>query len=193
MGPSDSTVCTSGSFTRFHVRERTRCAQNEMFILTYTLQTQNYTRCPHFEGVRQFNGIIENTDLRYRSICYNKNYQQMRLFVLCLYFLFLVFSLHVSGLHGPIIWSCCFYATIWFMQCFVDRLRASADWFVVVTSVYTEGLVCGGDFGVHRSHHHKQVRWRTQTINKALYEPNGSIKTTACNTPDDGPMKARNM
>jgi len=29
-----------------------------------------------------------------------------------------------------------FYATIWFMQCFVDRLRASADWFVVVTSVY---------------------------------------------------------
>ena len=65
---------------------------------------------------------------------YNKNYQQMRLFVLCLYFLFLVFSLHVSGLHGPIIRgisSCCFYATIWFMQCFVDRLRASADWFVV--------------------------------------------------------------
>ena len=34
---------------------------------------------------------------------YNNNYQQMRLFVLCLYFLFLVFSLHVSGLHGPII------------------------------------------------------------------------------------------
>ena len=68
-------------------------------------------------------------------ICYNKNYQQMQLFVLCLYFLFLVFSLHVSGLHGPIIRGisrCCFYATIWFMQCFVDRLRASADWFVVV-------------------------------------------------------------
>ena len=62
----------------------------------------------------------------------------MRLFVLYLYFLFLVISLHVSGLHGPInrgISSCCFYATIWFMQCFVDRLRASADWFVVVTSV----------------------------------------------------------
>jgi hypothetical protein len=60
-------------------------------------------------------------------------------FVLCLYFLFLVFSLHVSGFHKPIIRgisSCCFYATIWFMQCFVDRLRASADWFVVVTSVY---------------------------------------------------------
>ena len=36
-------------------------------------------------------------------ICYNKDYQQIRLFVLCLYFLFLVFSLHVSGLHGPII------------------------------------------------------------------------------------------
>jgi len=39
-------------------------------------------------------------------------------FVLCLYFLFLVFSLHVSGLHGPIIRgisSCCFYATIWFV------------------------------------------------------------------------------
>ena len=50
--------------------------------------------------------------------CYNKNYQQMRLFVLCLYSLFLVFSLHVSGLHGPIIRgisSCCFYATIWFL------------------------------------------------------------------------------
>jgi len=44
----------------------------------------------------------------------------MRLFVLCLYFLFLVFSLHVSGLHGPIIRgisNCCFYATIWFMHC----------------------------------------------------------------------------
>jgi len=50
--------------------------------------------------------------------CYNKNYQQMRLFVLCPYFLFLAFSLHVSGLHGPIIRgvsSCCFYATIWFL------------------------------------------------------------------------------
>ena len=71
--------------------------------------------------------------------CYNKNYQQMRLFVLCLYFLFLVFSLHVSGFHEHIIRgisSCCLYATIWFMQCFVDRLRASADCFVVVTSVY---------------------------------------------------------
>jgi len=63
-------------------------------------------------------------------MCYNKNYQQMRLFVLCLYFLFLVFSLHVLGFHEPIIRgisSCCFYATIWFMQCFVDRLRTSAD------------------------------------------------------------------
>jgi len=53
----------------------------------------------------------------------------MRLFVLCLYFLFLVSSLHVSGLHGPIIrgvTSCCFYVTIWFMQCFVDRLCAAA-------------------------------------------------------------------
>ena len=62
----------------------------------------------------------------------------MRLFVLCLYFLFLAFSLHVLGFHEPIIRgisSCCFYATIWFMQCFVDRLRASADWF---TLVYTE-------------------------------------------------------
>jgi len=73
----------------------------------------------------------------YRNRCYNENYQQMRLFVLCLYFLFLVFSLHVSGFHEPIvrgITSCCFYATIWFMQCFVDRLRAAADWFVVVTT-----------------------------------------------------------
>ena len=54
-------------------------------------------------------------------MCYNKNYQQMQLFVLCLYFLFLVFSLHVSGLHEPIIRgisSSCSYATIWFMQCF---------------------------------------------------------------------------
>ena len=58
---------------------------------------------------------------------------------------FLVFSLHVSGFHELIIRgisSCCFYATIWFMQCFGDRLRTSADWFVVVTSVY----------------HHKPVR-----------------------------------
>jgi len=64
-------------------------------------------------------------------------------FVLCLYFLFLVLSLHVSGLHGPIIRgisSCCFYATIWFMQCFVEGLRASADWFVVVTSVYCQAF-----------------------------------------------------
>ena len=38
-----------------------------------------------------------------------------------------------------------FYATIWFMQCFIDHLCAS-------------------------------VRWRTQTINKALHEPNGSTK-----------------
>ena len=36
-------------------------------------------------------------------------------------------------------------------------------------------------------------RWRTQTINIALHEPNGSIKTTAWNTPDDGLMKARNL
>jgi len=60
----------------------------------------------------------------------NKNYQQMRLFVLCLYFHFLVFSLHVSGFHKPIIRgisSCYFCATIWFMQCFVDHLCASAD------------------------------------------------------------------
>ena len=61
-------------------------------------------------------------------------------FLYCVFIpFFLVFSLQVSGLHGPIIRgisSCCFYATIWFMQCFVDRLRASADWFVVVTSVY---------------------------------------------------------
>ena len=78
-------------------------------------------------------------DTQVPKTCYNKNYQQMRLLVLCLYLLSLVFSLHVSGLHGPIIRgisSCCFYATIWFMQCSVDRLRASADWFVVVTSVY---------------------------------------------------------
>jgi len=55
---------------------------------------------------------------QYKSTHYNKNYQQMRLFVLCLYFLFLVFSLHVSGFHEPIIRgisSCCFYATIWFL------------------------------------------------------------------------------
>ena len=49
-------------------------------------------------------------------------------FLYCVFIsLFLVFSLHVSGFHGPIIRgisSCCFYATIWFMQCFVDRLRA---------------------------------------------------------------------
>jgi len=34
---------------------------------------------------------------------------------------------------------------------------------------------------------------RTQTINKALHEPNGNIKTTAEDTPDDGLMKARNI
>jgi len=126
---------------------------------------------------------LTNGHRTWNFTCYNKNYQQLRLFVLCLYLLFLVFSLHVSGFHEPIIRSissCCFYATIWFMQCFVDRLRTSADWFVVVTSV-------------HRSHHHKPVHWRTQTINKALHEPNGSVKTTAWNTPDDGLMKARKM
>ena len=46
---------------------------------------------------------------------------------------------------------------------------------------------------LHRSHHHKPVRWRTQTINKALHEPNGSIRAAAGGTPDDGRMKARNM
>ena len=125
----------------------------------------------------------------------------MRLFVLCLHFLFLVFSLHVSGLHGPIIRdisSCCSYATIWFMQCFAVLCWSSAC---------VSGLVCGGPltheddqqstawtkwqhknnslkypwWWAHEGlwwwlHHHKPVRWSTQTINKALYEPNGSIK-----------------
>jgi len=52
------------------------------------------------------------------------------------------------------------------------------------TSVYSE---------VHWSHYHKPVRKhrRTQKINKALHEPNGSIKTTAEDTPDDGLMKVR--
>ena len=86
-----------------------------------------------------FDAVIVLVQCVQQKACYNKNYQQMRLFVLCLYFLFLVFSLHVSGFYEPIIRgisSCCFYATIWFMQCFVGRLRATADWFVVVPSVY---------------------------------------------------------
>jgi hypothetical protein len=53
------------------------------------------------------------------SIHYNKCFQQMRL---CFMSLFHISSLtlHVSGLLRPIIGgilSCCFYATIWFMQC----------------------------------------------------------------------------
>ena len=70
--------------------------------------------------IRVYISIVTSAVVERQSdkICYNKNYQQMRIFILCLYFLFLVFSLHVSGLHGPIIRSissCCFYATIWFM------------------------------------------------------------------------------
>jgi hypothetical protein len=42
----------------------------------------------------------------------------------------------------------------------------------------------------------KVVLHRAKAIFPALntsLEPNGSIKTTAQDTPDDGPMKARNM
>jgi hypothetical protein len=68
------------------------------------------------------------------------------------------FILHVSGFHKPFIRgisSCCLYATIWFMCVFVDHLRAPADWFVVVSSLY----------------HHKPVRRRTQMVNKNTHEP----------------------
>ena len=64
------------------------------------------------------------------KLSYNKNYQQMRLLYHVFISFFSSFSLHVSGLHGPIIRgisSCCFYATIWFMQCFVDCLLTHAD------------------------------------------------------------------
>ena len=94
----------------------------------HSLHHKDETVTPIFKKWYAF--LLQESYKTHRSMCYNKNYQQMRLFVLCLYFLFLVFSLHVSGLHGPVIRgisSCCFYATIWFMQCFVDRLRASVD------------------------------------------------------------------
>jgi len=51
----------------------------------------------------QFFHTDRRTDRHDKATCYNKTYQQMRLFVLCLYFLFLVFSLHVSGFQEPII------------------------------------------------------------------------------------------
>jgi hypothetical protein len=50
------------------------------------------------------------------------------------------FTPHVSGFHKPIIRgisSCCLYATIWFMRIFVDHLRVPADWYVVVSSLYS--------------------------------------------------------
>ena len=78
-------------------------------------------------------------------MCYNKNYQQMRLFVLCLYFLFLVFSLHVSGLHGPIIRV---FQAVVFMLPF-----GSCSALLIVCVRQRTGL-----WFVHRSHHHKPVR-----------------------------------
>jgi len=84
-------------------------------------------------------------------MCYNKNYQQMRLFVLCLYFLFPVFSLHVSGLHGPNHQG--YFKLL--LLCY-HLVHAVLCW----SSACVSGLVCGGDFGVlvHRSHHHRPVR-----------------------------------
>ena len=61
-------------------------------------------------------------------------------FVIFLYLLSSVLSLHVSGFYQPIIrgiFSRCVYAATWFMQCYVVflPLSASAVWFTVVTTV----------------------------------------------------------
>ena len=63
-------------------------------------------------------------------------------FVIFLYLLSSVLSLHVSGFYQPIIrgiFSCCVYAATWFMQCYVVFLLVSAlaVWFVVATTEYT--------------------------------------------------------
>jgi hypothetical protein len=68
------------------------------------------------------------------------------------------FALHVSGFHKPIIRgisSCCLYATIWFMRVFVDHLRVPADWFVVVSSLYSEETTTNQSAGA--------CRWSTKT------------------------------
>ena len=117
-------------------------------------------------------------------------------------YLFLYFTLHVSGSHKPIIRvvsSCFLYTTIWFMWC------------LCCSSACACGLVCRGGFTVlvpwwfsctsgsaeplvQENHHDKPVHKHTQMSNinttwtKWLY-----IKKAAWDTPDDGLMRARNM
>ena len=155
------------------------------FLLSAYMQHYSYVRFEAFTESKWTKIIWGNQSNQswVNNKCYNKNYQQMRRFVICLYFLFLVFPLHVSGFHGPIIrgiTSCCFYATIWFL-CLLNQMAAIVLCSLRLVLLYSyKFLAC--------------FAWMMrQTINKALHEPNGSIKTTACNTPDDGPMKARNM
>jgi hypothetical protein len=72
--------------------------------------------------------------------CYNKNYQQMRLYTMSLFPFISSFPYMFRAFMSPsleVLQAVFFYVTIWFMQCFVDRMRASADWFVVVTSTTT--------------------------------------------------------
>ena len=69
-------------------------------------------------------------------MCYNKNYQQMRLFVLCLYFLFLVTCFGPSWAHHQ------GYFKLLFL-CY-HLVHAVLCW----SSACASGLVCGGDFGV---------------------------------------------
>jgi hypothetical protein len=62
----------------------------------------------------------------------------MRLCFMSLFPIFSLLTLHVSGLHRPIIGgivSCCYYATIWFMQC-------------LLTVCVPCELVCGGGLAV---------------------------------------------
>jgi hypothetical protein len=84
--------------------------------------------------------------------------------------LFLMFplTLHVSGLYWPInrgVLSCC-YATIWLLPCLLT-VRTSVE--------------------VRQGHLHGRTDGQ-----QARQEPNGSI-ATAQDTPDDGPVMARNM
>ena len=113
--------------------------------------------------------------------CYNKNYQQMRL----LYYVFISFFSSF-----PYMFRAFMSPSSWVFQ--------AVDFMVPFGSKSALLIVCvrqrtGLWWWLRCTQHHKPVRWRTQKINKALHEPNGSIKTTAWNTPDDGLMKARNM
>jgi hypothetical protein len=112
------------------------------------------------------------------------------------YPLFLMFplTLHVSGLYWPIIrgvLSCC-YATIWLLPCLL-AVRASVEGGLAVLMSWL--FLYARTTGIEKQpqHQYGKATFHGGTDSQqARQEPNGSI-ATAQDTPDDGPVKARNM